>query len=232
MSTINRPDPKLVPPLEAGQRLDRTTFHERYDAMPPTTRAELIGGLVHMPSPVRNDHGEVDEAVGYWLSHYRRFTPPLRAPRNVTTQLDADSEIQPDCLLRIPSELGGQSSIDEHGYITGPPELIVEVGRSSRRVDLGAKKDDYERTGVLEYVFVGIEPNEIRWFIRREGRFVDLHPGTDGVFRSEVFPGLWLDPSALFAEDLDRLVGVLDQGLATPEHQTFGQRLVEGDRAR
>ena len=50
----------------------------------------------------------------------------------------------------------------------GPPELVVEVGKSSRSYDLGAKKADYERAGVLEYLFVGIEPDEVRWFVRRE----------------------------------------------------------------
>ena len=41
----------------AGQILDQPTFHERYEAMPPSTRAELVGGVVQMPSPLRSDHG-------------------------------------------------------------------------------------------------------------------------------------------------------------------------------
>lgn len=97
-------------------------------------------------------------------------------------------------------------------------------------LDLGAKKDDYERTGVLEYVFVGIAPNEVRWFIRRDDRFIEIQPGADGVFRSEAFPGLWLDPIALFAEDWNRLIGVLDQGLASLEHQAFAARVAQADR--
>jgi Uma2 family endonuclease len=122
--------------------------------------------------------------------------------------------------------LGGQTRIVD-GFINGPPELIVEVGRTSRKIDLGAKKDDYERAGVLEYVFVGLDPDEIRWFVRRDGRFVEMRPGPDGIFRSEVYPGLWLDPGALFADDLDRLIAVLEQGLATGEHAAFVARLAE-----
>jgi hypothetical protein len=60
LSTIERPDPRILPPLEAGQLLDQPTFHDRYAAMPPSTRAELIGGVVHMPSPMVRDHGEID----------------------------------------------------------------------------------------------------------------------------------------------------------------------------
>ena len=38
--------------LVEGQRLDQPTFHALYEAMPPGTRAELIDGVVYMPSPV------------------------------------------------------------------------------------------------------------------------------------------------------------------------------------
>jgi Uma2 family endonuclease len=122
--------------------------------------------------------------------------------------------------LIIPEERGGQTRIVE-GYVRGPPELVVEVGKASRRIDLGAKKADYERAGVREYVFVGIDPDEVRWFARRGDRFEDLEPGADGLFRSEAFPGPWLDAEAFLAEDVDRVVAALDLGLATPEHAAF-----------
>ena len=61
MSTVERrpPSPAAVSPLVAGQRLGQAEFHRRYEAMPPRTRAELVGGIVYMPSPMSNDHGEV-----------------------------------------------------------------------------------------------------------------------------------------------------------------------------
>jgi len=229
MSTIDEPRTKTLPPLIAGQRLDQPTFHERYEAMPPETRAELVGGVVYMPSPLRYEHGDTDKAVSYWQGHYMRFTRGVRSPNNATVKLDRAAEVQPDTQLRIPAELGGRSTIDAGGYISGPPELIVEIARSSRDFDLGEKKIDYERTGVQEYVVVELDPDQIHWFIRRDDRFVDLSPEPDGIYRSEVFPGLWLDPAALYSEDLDRLIEVLDQGLATPAHAAFLARL---DKAR
>ncbi len=81
MSTTEKPERRVVPPLVAGQRLDQATFHERYEAMPPGTWAELVGGIVYMPSPLRDDHGETDDTLGYWLSHYKRFTPGSGAGR-------------------------------------------------------------------------------------------------------------------------------------------------------
>jgi Uma2 family endonuclease len=225
MSTVERAKRRAIPPLEAGQCLDQPTFHERYEAMPPNTRAELVGGVVYMPSPLSADHGEPDNDVSGWLFHYKRFTPGVRSPNDATVILDQWGEPQPDCQLRIPAELGGQTHLDENGYITGAPELVVEIARSSRSYDLKQKKADYERAGVAEYLVVELDPNRIHWFVRRGTRFAQLQPGPVGVYRSKIFPGLWLDALALFSEDLDRVIKVLEQGLATPEHAAFVAKL-------
>src|SRR3954453_2176792 len=106
MSTVDR---TKSPPLEAGQRLDRATFHARYEAMPPGTRAELIGGVVYMPSPLSLSHGNFDGLVTPWLPLYRRATPGVQAASNASVLLDDLGEPQPDNLLRILPEFGGQS---------------------------------------------------------------------------------------------------------------------------
>jgi Uma2 family endonuclease len=231
MSTIERPDRRVLPPLEAGQRLDQRTFHERYEAMPPGSRAELIGGIVQMPSPLGDDHGETTRKVSGWLFHYQMFTQGLRGGDNVTDILGVFGEPQPDCVLYIPEALGGLSRIID-GYITGPTELVVEVARSSRAIDLGPKKHDYERAGVPEYVVIELDPDRMHWFLLREGRYVENPPGPDGLFRSVGFPGLWLDAAALFADDRIGLIAGLERGLATPEHAAFAARLAEAGRAR
>lgn len=225
MSTVERPERRALPPLVAGERLDQPTFHERYAAMPPGTRAELVGGIVYMPSPLNfSRHSSPDDALGYWMAHYKRFTPGVRGGPNATVKLGDYGEPQPDRLLLIPEGRGGRSRL-VGGYIVGAPELVAEVALTTRSFDLGPKKADYERAGVLEYLVFGVGHDEIRWFVRRDGRFDDLLPDEAGIFRSEVFPGLWLDPAALFAEDLDGLIATLERGLATPEHAAFVARL-------
>ena len=225
MSTVERPDPRVLPPLEPGQRLDQPTFHARYEAMPPSTRAELIGGVVYMPSPLSNDHGDTSFDVIGWLGHYKRLTRGIRGGDSTTTILGNFGEPQPDCILYIPEALGGLSRVNAAGYRTGPPELVVEVARSSRKTDLGSKKKDYRRAGVPEYVVIEIDPDRVHWFLLRQGRYVANPPGPDGIFRSQVFPGLWLDAAAFFADDVDRLFAALDRGLATPEHAAFAATL-------
>ena len=95
---------------------------------------------------------------------------------------------------------------------------------------MNQKKADYERAGVREYLVIELDPDRIHWFIRRGRRFKDLRPGPDGIYRSEIFPGLWLDGEALFAEDRRRLIRVLKRGLGTPEHAAFVARLAEARR--
>src|SRR3954454_24989048 len=106
MSAVQDLRIETLPPLNAGQRLDQPTFHARYAAMPPETRAELVGGVVYMPSPLSGDHGEIDADLCGWLFLYRSSTAGLRGGSGVTTKLGAYGEPQPDQQLRIPESVG------------------------------------------------------------------------------------------------------------------------------
>lgn len=123
-----------IPPLQAGDRLTRAEFERRYRAMPHVRKAELIEGVVYMPSPVSNE--------GHASPH-----------------------------VRLSTLLG------------------------------------------------------VYWFVLREGAYERLQSPPDGIYRSEVFPGLWLDAAALLAGDLARAIQVVQQGLASPEHAEFAARL-------
>jgi Uma2 family endonuclease len=217
----------------AGEHLDQPTFHERYKAMPPETRAELVGGVVYMPSPMRLDHGRESYFVAGWFDRYQRFTPGVEGTDGATVKLDPKGEPQPDLFLFILPEFGGQSGVDSEGYFTGAPELIVEVARSTRHYDLKQKKADYERAGVCEYVVVELDPNRVHWFIRSGKRFKKMRPGPDGIYRSKIFPGLWLDPESIFSRDRVRRDEVLEQGVQSPEHAAFAAKLAAArDQAR
>jgi Uma2 family endonuclease len=210
--------------LVEGQRLDQPTFHSLYEAMPPGTRAELIDGVVHMPSPVGSAHGRAQVPVIVWLNHYAEDTPGVEVLDNATTILGRKSELQPDALLRILPECGGRTH-DQQGFISGPPELVVEVSKATRNVDLGPKLRDYERAGVLEYVVRTIGPDEVFCYVQEHGCLVQAPFGDDELYRSTVFPGLWLDPVALLKGDTRQLRAVVDLGCATPAHAEFVARL-------
>jgi Uma2 family endonuclease len=224
MSTIERKPKKATLPLVEGQRLDQATFHERYEAMPAGTKAELIGGVVYMPSPVGPDHGRAHVPVIIWLDRYAEATTGVEVLDTTSTSLDDLGEPQPDATLRILPEFGGRTQT-ERRFIVGAPELVVEVAKSTRFVDLGPKLADYERAGVLEYVVRAVDPDEVLWHVLRDHRLVAIPPGPDGLYRSETFPGLWLDPEGLIAGHRPALRAAVERGLATPEHAAFVARL-------
>lgn len=206
-----------LPLLENGDRLDQPTYHALYLNMPEGFRAQLIGGLVFVASPVGLSHMRLCRLADRWLAQYEEATPGTEALANGTVVLGPENEPEPDCILRFLPEYGGQTS-ESGGYLSGPPELVVEVAVSTAGLDLHLKKLDYERAGVREYVVVLLREREVRWFRLVEGAYVALTPGTDRVLRSEVFPGLWLQPEALLSGNRKLLREVLQQGLASEEH--------------
>jgi len=227
----SRVSEKELPPLMNGDHLDQKTFHERYEAMPPNVCAELIGGIVFMSSPQLKPHGRHHLRFSRLLDEYEEATPGTEGFVNSTSILGPDSELQPDgCLLILP-EYGGQSWDDKRCCIIGAPEWIGEISDSTESIDLRRKKKDYEKAGVREYMVAALRSREVFWFIRRHGKFKALAPGPDGVFRSEVFPGLWLDPAALLRRERKQMLAVLRQGLASPEHAAFVAKLAAKQRS-
>ena len=105
------------------------TFHALYEAMPPGTRAELINGVVYMPSPVGLAHGIALVPTIVWLDYYAEHTPGVQVMENTTTVLGWKSEPQPDGLLRVLPEYGGQTR-DEGGFVLVPQS---SSSRSPRR---------------------------------------------------------------------------------------------------
>ncbi len=215
-----------IPRLEPGDRLTRAEFERRYDAMPDLKKAELIEGTVYMPSPVRMDaHGGPHADLLAWFGMYRAATPGVRVGGDTSLKLDQDNMPQPDALLMIEPSHGGQAIIDKGGYIQGAPELVAEVSSSSVSIDLNDKLNAYRRNGVREYVAWRVLDRAIDWFILRDGQYFALALGDDGLVRSEVFPGLWLNVAAMLDARLDMVLAALQQGITTPEHNEFVKRL-------
>ena len=216
-----------IPALENGDRLTREEFERRCRAMPHVKKAELIEGMVYMPSPVRlRKHGKPHAVVSTWLGYYLSKTPGLDLfGDNSTVRLDEDNEPQPDLLLLLPQHAGGAAKVDEDDYVSGPPDWVCEVSASTVSIDLHAKMNAYRRNGVREYLSWRTEDGAVDWFALRGGRYEPIHPADDGTLRSERFPGLWLDAAALIAADLPRLFAAVDRGAASPQHAEFVRRL-------
>ena len=215
-----------TPPLHSGDRLSRAEFERRYQKHPEIKKAELVEGVVYVPSPVRIDtHGDPHFDIVTWLGVYRAATPGARGSDNATVLLDFENEVQPDALLRLEAALGGYSRVTDEGYLEGPPELIVEIAASSASYDLHDKRRVYARNGVLEYLVVQTYEQRVDWFVLRDGVYESLAADEQGVLRSEIFPGLWLQPAALWSNDLAAMLAVLQEGLASEAHASYVDKL-------
>jgi Uma2 family endonuclease len=207
--------------------LSRAEFERRYCAMPNVKKAELLEGVVYMPSPASEGHGSSDFRLTTVFGIYEFATPGVAGSANGTVRLDLDNEPQPDAFLRILETHGGQCRIDSDDFISGAPELVGEVSVTSASYDLHVKLHVYRRHGVREYIVWRVADRELDWFVLRGGEYERLAPAAKGVLKSEVFPGLWIDAPSLLNGDRSKVLAVLHKGLASRQHAAFVKQLAQ-----
>jgi Uma2 family endonuclease len=232
--------PPAVPRLRDGERLDIAEFLRRYSADTRVLKAELIRGVVHVlrSRVVRNGkeiivspidaggHSAPHANLVGWLSVYAAYTANVIPYAPVTNiQPERENGLEPDGALRIHDDAGGQTEIGEDGYIHGPPELFLEVANTSRRRDTTVRRDECETAGVKEYLVWQTQAGVVEWFTLKRKKYALLSADAAGIVRSAVFPGLWLDVPALLAGDMARVLAVVQQGIASPEHAAFVAKL-------
>jgi Uma2 family endonuclease len=210
--------------LQNGDRLRSKEFLRRYEAMPEIKKAELIEGMVYMGSPISaKEHSEPDGLIHTWLGTYAAHTPGVRFFPNTTVILDTDNTPQPDACLCLSPERGGRTVIAK--YLTGAPELIVEIAASSVSLDLNDKMDAYARNGVNEYLVWRTLEHRFDWFVLENENYAPVRADRHGLLRGAAFPGLVLDGSALLALNSRRVLAVLQRGLASAAHKAFAAKL-------
>jgi Uma2 family endonuclease len=205
---LPRRTPAVLPPLENGDMLTLTEFLRRYEDMPGVKKAQLIEGVVHMPSPVRVAHSRPDGILQGWMYAYAA-EHDLELLPNATLLLDTENAFQPDAILCSPPRKGGRVWLNTKGYLCGSPEFVVEIASSTASIDLRDKLRVYRRLEVQEYIVWRTEDAEIDWFVLEEGQYIKMKPDRHGKLRSRVFPGLVLDLAAALACDKSKVLAAL-----------------------
>ena len=202
--------------------MSRDEFERRYERMPHLKKAELIEGIVYMPSPVRaGKHAEPHSHLAGWLALYVSETPGVRCFDNPTVRLDMDNEPQPDLVLMKLPEKGGQARISADDYIEGAPELAVEIVGGLHAYDLHQKKGAYRRNGIREYLAWIASERRVVWWELRQADYQEIALAPEGLLKSGVFPGLWLDTGALLGGDMKTVLAALRRGLDSADHAAF-----------
>jgi Uma2 family endonuclease len=214
--------------LHNGDCLSQKEFHRIYSQMPTEFRAELIGGTVFVKEPAGLQHGQTDLRLGTILDVYQARTTGICASHNVTVILGPKDEVQPDAVLRIMPEYGGQSKNTQNSektFILGAPEMVAEVAHSTRSIDLHLKRRRYFNAGVLEYLVVCLEPAKVFLFDMRTNQ--EIGSDANGALRSKVFPGLWIHEQGLLQLNFDMVMDALNEGIKSAEHAEFVNALTK-----
>lgn len=209
--------------LFTGEQMARQVFLRRLEALDDFKNAELIAGTVFMSFPLDPLLVRFGKCIAGWLWLYGWPTRGCEIGGNATWIM-LDSAPQPDLYLGILPEFGGQWRV-EGQYGCGAPELVIEICYTDTEVDFGAKLDLYERAGVREYITLEIFARKIIWRVLEGGSYRELATGSGGAYRSQTFPGLWLNPAAFWAFDTAAMKQLLQQGMASEEHAAFVQQL-------
>ena len=214
------------PLLKAGMRLEAPEFHLRYSRMPDLHKAELIEGIVHMPSPTNLKHNLGHASLTQWIAHYATYTPDTFAGANGSVLLNLDNEVQPDAVMCYWP--GGPAAIladSEDDILRKAPQLAIEVSVSSRVRDRVKKFRVYQAAGIQEYIIWSVKEKTVEWFRLVDGEYLAFAPDPNGILKSIVFPGLWLDVHALVAGNMMQVITILNQGIAGKEHREFVKKL-------
>lgn len=221
-----------IPPLESGDRLNLREFLRRYAAMPHVKKAELIEGTVFMGAAVRHtQHGRPHSWLSAIVATYG-MRAGLDFGDNSTVELDQDNAPQPDVLMFLPTEFGGRAKVNTDGYLEGPPDFVAEISASTVSIDLHGKFRAYKKNGVREYVVWRVQEDAVDWFVLESNEFLPLAQDENGIYRSRLFPGLWLNVPALLGQNAEALWATLDAGLATNEFRDFAARIKQAAATR
>ena len=219
--------PRPAPSLENGDRVTRAEFERRYEARRDLKKAELIEGVVYMPSPTRSaSHARPHATLVGWLFAYVASTPGVQLNDNPTLRLDLDNEPQPDIALLIDPDAGGQARVSEDDYIEGAPEIAA----SSASYDLHDKLHAYRRNGVREYLVWRTLDRGFDRFELFDGVYRQRQPDASGLVHSQAFPGLRLAVDGLLRGDLSAGVEAQQRGLDDPAHAECARRLLASRR--
>jgi len=172
--------------------------------------SEWVEGRVVPMSPVTNEHDE----LGGWLIllistfneirqvgrlHYEPFQ--MKVPGQ-------DISRAPDIMFVLREHLGRIKGT----YLEGPADLVIEIiSPGSVRVDRGEKFDEYERAGVREYWLLDPHRRTDDFYrLNAEGLYEKL-PVDDGVFRSRVLDGFWIEVDWLWQNPKPGLFDIVDR---------------------
>lgn len=200
----------LVSPATGSLPLPRMTFEEFLE-WSGDTNAEWVDGEVILMSPASEPHQEL---AGFLMALLRHFVEAKQSGRILMAPYlmklsTRPSGREPDIVFVSRDRLDRL----KRNYLDGPADLVVEIiSPESQTRDRGEKYHEYETAGIKEYWL--LDPTRKRaefYSLSPDKTYIRMAIETDGIFRSEVLEGLWLNIGWLWQEPLPQLMFVLKE---------------------
>lgn len=166
-----------------------------------TDKCELIGGVFVMHSPASTPHELVFKLLFVLLEEYVSFynLGTVLGSRTVI-KVDDKNGYEPDILFVSNDNNAEITKI----YIDGAPDFVVEIlSATTKRYDLGAKKEQYAKIGVKEYWVIDIDNKELINFSLIQNRFEE-NVMPNGKLKSKTINGFWIMVEWLWQEKLPK----------------------------
>jgi Uma2 family endonuclease len=183
----------------------RMTYQEFLEWADEDTNAEWVDGEVVWMSPLSGEHQQLGRFLLRLLSDFveEHNLGDIRYER-------FQMKLAPDLPGREPDLLfvaKANFSRLKQTYLDGPADLVVEiVNPDGRERDTEEKFREYQQGGVQEYWIVDRSLKQAEFYQLGADRIYDRMPvSDDGLFYSQVLPGLWLRVEWLWQDPLPRV---------------------------
>ena len=193
---------QLTLPVVQEQHIPMT-YAEFLTAFDENAHAEWVNGeaILFMPPSVR--HQRIVKFLAVLLEMYVRFSrvgEVFFAPFEMRALSEGNAR-EPD-ILYVASE--HQARVTDK-RVSGPADLIVEIiSPESISRDRADKFYEYQQAGVREYWIIDPRPGTERadfWVLGANERYQPVPVDADGIYRSTVIPGFWIDVHWLWEEE-------------------------------
>ncbi|HZQ08770.1 MAG TPA: Uma2 family endonuclease [Anaerolineae bacterium] len=189
---------------------ERMTAEEFWRDASETHKAELIDGVMIMPSPASRIH---ENLFGFLYSLLRVFVEEhslgVVLGSRTAVELAIDQVYEPDILF-IRQE---RSAINQEKGVFGAPDFVIEIlSMSTAQHDRGTKLKAYERAGVREYWIIDpYGPAGTEFYQLQQGSFLPILPDAENRLHSSAVEGFVLDVRWLWNTDAITVKQALDQ---------------------
>lgn len=171
---------------------ERITAEEFFRDAPEERKAELIDGVMVMPSPALVTHERLQRFLLTLLTLFveEHNLGEVLGSRTAVA-LDRLNAPEPDILFVARARA---NMIREKG-VFGAPDLVIEIlSAGTARNDRGPKFAAYERAGVRELWLIDpYGPAGTEFYHWTNGRFQRVDADAGGILRSAAVAGFWLD---------------------------------------